>query len=374
MFSHTAQACSATVSRNGHRMDVLKSAFQKYCRRRLPDEAAWCIREAIDIKNHVKCALDARVATAIRTNVINRLRIILVEEVSFCDWRTRVYCLKELEKFQNTDNVAHLENFVRAVCQGRILRLPNYIGVAFLQNEKPIKLNPRGTITYYRSSPFEKIDVRIKILREMKLQNEPREWRISMEQFSLALEEEDATACFAWLVSMYLNEPLIRKEKDATLTSRFRRTHPSYLIWDYLLRRIPNIDDINYMMDAMLKIYHSDRSEKYMFLVSMTAFVMKYNKIMSMNPRDSYREFVSNLALKNTEIGSNDDFPYSHDGRFASYIYDMHTQEGRDAGMTVIDFIDGGFVNGEDIDLWDSHLFPVKEWKDEYILYLYSHD
>ncbi|ALX27556.1 putative glycosyltransferase [Golden Marseillevirus] len=68
-------------SLNGVDDDILKSGIQKYIRRNKQSKALWCMVELDSFAE----AVDERAGEAIRSNMIHRLMIIFLEEISICN-------------------------------------------------------------------------------------------------------------------------------------------------------------------------------------------------------------------------------------------------------------------------------------------------
>jgi hypothetical protein len=77
------------TSYNGVPTAVLKSALQKYARRGLLDSGLWCLAE-LDLFSLVEAgafpAEDVRRAAALRTNLLNRLIVMVPEDVGIAEW------------------------------------------------------------------------------------------------------------------------------------------------------------------------------------------------------------------------------------------------------------------------------------------------
>jgi hypothetical protein len=77
------------TSYNGVSIAVLKSALQKYARRGQLDQGLWCLAE-VDLFSLVEAGAsepaDVRRAMALRTNLLNRLIVMVPEEVAIAAW------------------------------------------------------------------------------------------------------------------------------------------------------------------------------------------------------------------------------------------------------------------------------------------------
>ena len=73
MIVHT---CFNNSSIHGYKSSVLKSGICKYIRRNEPDKFKWCVMEMSQFNEHPN-------GKGLVTNLINRLKIVLMEEISF---------------------------------------------------------------------------------------------------------------------------------------------------------------------------------------------------------------------------------------------------------------------------------------------------
>lgn len=88
-----------SVSWKGHDIGVLKSALQKYCRRRELGKIHWVVKE---IYLFLQLATDEKKSTghAIVSNLINRFIVIMNEEMLFTEVNRYMLCMKYIEEFE----------------------------------------------------------------------------------------------------------------------------------------------------------------------------------------------------------------------------------------------------------------------------------
>lgn len=135
------------VTKSGHpSLDAVKSAIQKYARRGMPTEMLQAVSEmdafaAYDDSDNITTQ---RAAKAIRTNMINRLKVILFEDVSFSQvgaFTTVAEKIKEWEDEGRSDRNT-LAEIVSIIAHAKKLRLPSYLRASYGKGEDCV-LNKR---------------------------------------------------------------------------------------------------------------------------------------------------------------------------------------------------------------------------------------
>ena len=112
-----ASSSTSTAGRNprlksGDTFDVIKSAIQKYCRRGMEAEAVWCILEIYfsTIGNGYSYEKSTK---ALLTNLTNRLKIILCEDVSFKEVENSIRAISLLDQFQSS-RATDIQSLIKA--------------------------------------------------------------------------------------------------------------------------------------------------------------------------------------------------------------------------------------------------------------------
>ena len=77
-----ANTCFQNRSEFGYTSRVLKSGICKYYRRGETEKFTWCVMEMARFND---IAIEKPAAKAIVTNLVNRLKILLMEEISCCE-------------------------------------------------------------------------------------------------------------------------------------------------------------------------------------------------------------------------------------------------------------------------------------------------
>lgn len=128
------------MTKSGHQIDTVKSAIQKYARRGMSVEMLQAVSE-MDTFSMFQDSEDINVTRAvknIRTNMINRLLIILFEDVSFSQieaFTTVVEKIKEWEDEGRTDKNT-LAEIVSVISNAKKLRMPSFLRATYGKGEK----------------------------------------------------------------------------------------------------------------------------------------------------------------------------------------------------------------------------------------------
>ena len=131
------------VTKSGHSsLDAVKSAIQKYARRGMHKEMHQAVSEmdAFSAFDDSPLPTTQRAAKAIRTNMINRLKVILFEDVSFSQigaFTTVSEKIKEWEDEGRPDQKT-LADIVAIIAHAKKLRLPSYLRASYGKGEDSI--------------------------------------------------------------------------------------------------------------------------------------------------------------------------------------------------------------------------------------------
>ena len=112
-----------STSHNGHQISLIKSAFQKYIRRGNFEKSLYFILQMYMIHD-----------VPARTNLKNRLVVIISEDISFGEW----HLLKRAEDLlfkNNIDNLQDLVELVYLLCRAKKSRVICHV-ISFYGNEK----------------------------------------------------------------------------------------------------------------------------------------------------------------------------------------------------------------------------------------------
>ena len=102
MHFHT---CFNNQSFHGFKSSVLKSGICKYARRSEHDKLIWCVMEMAHFQILVK---DDPKVKAIISNLISRLKILLMEDIHVLEGERCARCIKILNEYENDRDQRHL--------------------------------------------------------------------------------------------------------------------------------------------------------------------------------------------------------------------------------------------------------------------------
>jgi hypothetical protein len=331
------RTCFSSISFNGYKLDILKSAVQKYLRRREFDKMVWCVAEIYLFQVYAKTDVEKRATKGIISNLLNRLIIMLDEEMLFVECEKYLVVRRYMEEFEKSGrgNFDYLYKICDVMCGARMIRRNSDIRGYWSPGKKNVKVD-----NGYESDDY--CFVKFK------------------EKF-----EADDPECFLWMLKIFY------KGEEGNIV-RYRRKENIYMIWEYLFDRknIKNNEVLRKCLEYRFEEFKKkNRSERFIFLSAAIDIAMyrgreqkedwfDCKKKKKFNIEDLVREhgtkFVNRelirevyLEWKKMEI---DD-----------YAIDMHTSAGRKMGKNKIDFIASGAVVVNE----DKEYF-VQEWRDCY--------
>lgn len=313
-----------SVSWQGHDIGVLKSALQKYCRRRELEKIYWVVKE---IYLFLQLATDEKKPTgrAIVSNLINRFIVIMNEEMLFTEVNRYMLCMKYIEEFEASErkDMRYLLAIGEVIQSSRICRRNSYCRAYW--SDKEWVCNDESKEKMY-------------------------------EIFKDLFHRKDE-GCFYWLFRLFKGDFV----SDIT---RFRRREYIYVIWEYLfgleiVRKNLNVKKVlEYRLNEFFK---KDRKERFMFLTSAVDICMFY----SPNEDRDYHDLKIEFDRKLSGFGTQVDLPSHQSLLLDDYVYDKHTKVGRSRGKTTEDFKkEGCRVFMED----DEYLRP--EWQHFYLNFI----
>ena len=97
------RTCFSSVSFNGYKLDILKSAVQKYLRRREFHKMVWCVGEIYLFQVYAKSDTEKRATKGIISNLLNRLIIMLDEEMLFAECEKYLLVRRYMEDFEKSN-------------------------------------------------------------------------------------------------------------------------------------------------------------------------------------------------------------------------------------------------------------------------------
>ncbi len=323
------RTCFSSVSYHGYKLDVLKSGMQKYLRRREFEKMTWCVMEIFKFELCSETELEKKMCKGIISNLLNRIIVMMDEELLFCEVQNYLLLRKFIEMFESDrkNGGKFLVLICRTLANSSLLRRASDIRAFW--------------------------DFRIRFGDEKNVELSDQEY---FKKFVECFERKD-DECFKWMFKIFNG----KKKGDKV---RFRRKDNIYMIWEYLFSRdnVKRNKKYNEVLEYKLReFYKLNRGERFMFLANSIDLVMKcdgketifVNIHISqiLKELDRYQQDFVEMYKKNMEYLQIDD-----------YAIDMHTSEGRKRGKNRKDFaLEGCLVVREDTE------FLVKEWRDFYI-------
>ncbi len=331
------RTCFSSRSFNGYKLDILKSAVQKYLRRREFHKMVWCVGEIYLFQVYSESDTEKRATKGIISNLINRLIIMLDEEMLFAECEKYLLVRRYMEDFEKSDrgNFECLFKICDIMCGARMIRRNSDIRGYWSPRNKALKIDDGdSTDEYY----FEKFK----------------------EKF-----EENDSECFIWMFKIFY-----RGAEGEVV--RYRRKENIYMIWEYLFSRenIKNNEVLRRCLEYRLKeFYKKNRGERFIFLTAAIDIAMYKGKNIKKDWFDCSKKVkfdINNLVKEEDEKFADVNIiesVYEKWGKMEidDYAIDMHTSAGRKMGKNKVDFIASGAVVVDE----DEEYF-VKEWRDCY--------
>jgi hypothetical protein len=280
-------------TKSGHEaLDAVKSAIQKYARRGIRMKMLEAVTEMDSFSE-----FETTPSKAIRTNMINRLKVILFEDVSFSQinaFITVIEKIKEWEEEGRTDNNT-LAEIVAVIADAKKLRLPSYLRAMYGKQE---------------------------------------ECSIDKAAFLSGIDNQKIE-CMEWI---YHND-----EEALKMLSE---------------RNFPGKEHVLPLITAEWKRLKPTKSkagsnERFLFVIVPWLWIMyesdaEFNECAGTNNKSFTKKEII-MAYKSTNV------------MFDDYVYDVHTKEGKKKGKTVEEFRqNGSFVTNED-EVWLDKFEELKQ-------------
>ena len=201
-------------SYSGYSSQVLKSGICKYYRRKIFDKFEYCV---------VDMMMFGKINKALLTNLFNRLRILIMEEIVYSEINVINHVIKLLENIENLDFETQMMNvlkFCKIVKKCKRARLISYINNHYKyngikENIKDVKLN--------------------KVLR-FKKENDSEELLKYGELFINYLDNES-------LDTVNIYSIIFNNLNDLKCGRRYRRKEPIYLLFEILEEKFGKLNE-----------------------------------------------------------------------------------------------------------------------------------
>ena len=257
------RTCFSSVCPSGHKCDVVKSALQKYLRRRETDKMLWCAAELYSFHPLAETDAEKQAAKGLVTNLVNRLTIMMDEELVFADWANYLACSRWLEEFEakGRDDFEPIVKVCTALCGARLLRLNSDIRAYWKRGPGREMTGPQAEPGLWKGGD----DAR------------DADWladggREAMDGFVACLEAGDPAA-YKWAYVMM--------EMGGKGAPRYRRKEPVYALWQVLMARAEAMGDeaarkrLLECLERKLKQFHvKTRDERHIWLMAATSLVL----------------------------------------------------------------------------------------------------
>ena len=296
------KTCYNSVCESGYSISVIKSAMQKFLRRRKAQEMKWCVKEMYAFKSNASTEVEVKVGNAIFSNLKNRLIIMMDEELLFTEWAVYLKGRSLVEK----GDLESLYKLCDILCESKLLRYPSDVACYYLKAVTGDNPN------------FNKL--------------ESDDVHDSFVKFKSSVEEKNIKNVYYWACKLFSCDEKLEKKV-------LRRSAPIYLVWDYLLKTnsVKENEKLKKLIEYRMQEFTKDRGEKKMFLIaSLSLYFYRDRLDWSIDWSKIESKEQSNL-LSEQKI------------TIPEYAIDMHCAEGRLNGKDKKDFaLEGSLVVDED--------------------------
>ena len=324
-----------SIGFHAHALDTLKSALQKYIRRGNKEKAIRC---AVDLDMFYKFEPKAK---GIRTNMINRLRIISCEE--FC-WGNPLL-------FKEMDN--QLELWTKNRADNRVEGTRAIISmVDILTKSKPVRMISFIRAAYKHGPLYKEILDNYPELYEninpelLELDNtslikegDPYTMKNLIGQFDYHFKKK-SDKCVYWAFKIMNME-----DKCAR---RYRRKGSEYILWEYLLDKLQLENSLKIPIETLFKWYKNNKSEHWMYLINAIMVCLEYEKKSIQSNLEAHYPNIVAVDLSVEEIEKVMDDHKNTLFEIDDYCLDQHTSKGRSKNRGPIHFAKvGSYVEDE---------------------------
>ena len=272
-----------------------------------------------------KTDAEKKTGNAIVSNLINRLIVMMDEEMLFIEVERYLLMREYLENFEKNgrEDIVYLRMICEILLESKLCRRNSYGRSYWCHRLGENEIEEKSDEEYFKNF---------------------------RECFEVGNEE-----CAVWMFKI-----LNGGKSDGR--KRFRRSENIYMIWEFLfgLEKVKKNENLRKVLDYKLKeFFKKDRKERFIFLYSCVDICMYYNGEWN-NIRESYDKSV--YILKNLYDIDEVDLENREKIELDDYVFDMHTSTGKKMGKNKKDFKKEGCLV-----LNENEEFLRKEWKDFYI-------
>ena len=346
------RTCFSSVSHHGYKLDVLKSGMQKYLRRKKLPEMIWCALEIFKFELWSESDTEKKMAKGIITNMLNRIIVMMDEELLFIEVERYLVLRKLIENFDNDrkNGMKWLVYICHCLQDGKLSRHASDIR-AYWDYRFRCDSENAGNQKIYDKERLDKYGEKIDDYH--------------YEQF-LDCFKKNEDGMYFWMFKIFNGG---RKSKKSVFRKKKENINK---IWKMLFDlEFVHYQKYNKGLVKKLLEYKFDefnknkkRGERFMFLVNCIELVrggpcrffineLYYKDLKEMySGKENEQNALSVYWAKSCEYMQMDD-----------YVIDMHTSQGRKAGKNRKDFAEEGcVVIDENVE------FLKREWREYYII------
>ena len=342
------RTCFSSISYYGYKLDILKSGVQKYLRRREFDKMIWCVAEIYLFQVLQTTEQHKKATKGIISNLLNRLIVMMDEEMLFAECDTYLIIRRYMEMFEKgkRGDFSLLYKICYLLSKSRMLRRNSDIRAHFkhaMMNQNS-GVEPPANIIDATNFSDQDID------------------KFYFENFKAYFKMEDkneAVKCYYWMFKIFMGK------RDGSV-KRFRRKENIYMIWEFLFSRKNIMSDprLKKCLEYRLGEFHKkSRGERFIFLTASIDIALFQNadSDFNMNLEKFLTEKVENSEFLDCVEIIDKVYKNRVYMEMDDYVVDMHCSLGRKLGKSKKDFAtEGSLVVNEDKE------FYVKEWRDRY--------
>ena len=319
------RTCFSSISYWGFKLDILKSALQKYLRRREEDKMLWCLTEIYLFKARANTDAERRAAKGIVSNMLNRLIIMMDEEMLFAEVGKYMKCMEWLQEFEESDreDFALLVKICKSMLGARMLRLNSDIYTYWQRGGgvyKVVNVPGLGLTEGLPEVEGVQLEVDAILSKEEKEMDDWKDARDNLYKFITAFRSNDLS-CYYWALAMF--------HSNVKGKARFRRKDCVYTVWEFLLKECKDNEKMRKCLEMKLKqFFVKTRHEQHMWMSSAISIVLNKEKLDFEEDWDIEvsDEEVLGLFKDRVKIEIDD------------YAIDMHCSAGRKMGRKKAEF------------------------------------
>ncbi len=339
------RTCFSSISHSGYKLDILKSAMQKYLRRKEKSKMIWCVAEIYLFHVFAQTEQEKRATKGIITNMLNRLIIMMDEEMIFAEAGNFLVLRKLLEKFEEggRNDFIYLYKICDILINARILRV-------------------NSDIRAYWDYRFRH-DKQVYKDDDITSQDDEASFKEFVKEFN-----EGSYGCYYYMFKIFNGA----RETPGIKWFKTKKEN-IYKIWHYLFKRKVVME--NWILRKnleykLIEFHKKKRGERFMWLSSAIQLVLNADKL-GLNKfmyesngkkiiKNMYENHVNKTEEEKLEI-IKEVFENRKKLIIDEYCIDQHCSKGRVMGKGKKDWkTKGSLVVDEDKEYF------VQEWRDYY--------